>query len=241
MEATITTDRRFAIIDEWILDANISDKAVRLYGILARYADYKTHKAYPARQTLADRLRCSTRSIDRAVLELIEIGALSKRQRKDSSLMFVLHAVSPRVDKDVNIGLTPVSRGVDTSVNLTITTEQELLNTRFDEFWTVYPKKADKGLARRSFKAALKKVPFETVLEAAKAYRDDPLRKPDFTKNPSTWLNAEAWENAPREKPRGTVTPGMRDWVEVEHGAGEHWACRGGEFGHPDDWEYQPQ
>jgi hypothetical protein len=30
-----------------------------------------------------------------------------------------------------------------------------------------------------------------------KRYRDDPNREDAFTKNPSTWLNADAWENGP--------------------------------------------
>ena len=44
---------------------------------------------------------------------------------------------------------------------------------------------------------ALKRETLEPILDGAKRYRDDPNRDDSFTKNPSTWLNADAWENGP--------------------------------------------
>lgn len=76
-------------------------------------------------------------------------------------------------------------------------------NTReFESFWNLYPKKVDKRLAEKSFQKARKRATLEVILSGAERYRDDPNRLPEFTKNPSTWLNADAWENAP-EPPRG--------------------------------------
>ena len=129
METTIRTDRRFAIIDEWVLDLPVSDRAIRLYAVLARYADHDTHKAFPSRRTLAERLRCSMKSVDRAVQELVDYGALSKQQRFNSSLVFTIHTVwsglSRGLDTGDEGGWTPVTRGVDTGDDLTITTELE--------------------------------------------------------------------------------------------------------------------
>ena len=71
---------RFAVVPEWVLDAEVSDRAVRLYGVLARYADAHG-RAWPGRKTLATRLRCSTDSIDRALEQLVAIGAVTKRGR----------------------------------------------------------------------------------------------------------------------------------------------------------------
>lgn len=71
------------------------------------------------------------------------------------------------------------------------------LDEQFDVFWKVYPKKDDKGLARRSFEKALGKASFEDILAGAERYRDDPNREASWTKNPSTWLNAESWANGP--------------------------------------------
>ena len=71
------------------------------------------------------------------------------------------------------------------------------LEAGFDSFWSVYPKKDDKRLARRSFEKALERASLEDIVAAAQRYRDDPNREDAFTKNPSTWLNADAWENGP--------------------------------------------
>jgi hypothetical protein len=65
----------------------------------------------------------------------------------------------------------------------------------FDIFWFLYPKKDDKPLARRSFEKALNRATLDEIVSGAERYRDDPNRDPGFTKNPSTWLNADAWEN----------------------------------------------
>lgn len=129
MTQHIQIDRRFAIIDEWVLDLDISDRAIRLYAVLVRYADKDTHKAFPSRGTLAKRLHCSTKSVDRAIQELIDAGLLSKEQRFNSSLVFTIRTVSPPlsrgVDTAVQGGWTPMSRGVDTSDDLTRTTQLE--------------------------------------------------------------------------------------------------------------------
>ena len=65
----------FAIVPEWLLDSELSDRAVRLYAILSRYADSDGY-SWPSRKTLADRLRRSVNALDRAVRELVESEVL---------------------------------------------------------------------------------------------------------------------------------------------------------------------
>lgn len=132
------TDVRFSIVPEWVIDANISDRAVRVYALLARYADSETLQAFPSRETLAKRARCHWRSIDRAIDELVKLGAITKTHRKhgDSyqSNIYTLRRVLPgmslptdNTDKKV---LTPVALPTDTDGNLTITTELEPLEQK---------------------------------------------------------------------------------------------------------------
>ena len=71
----------FAIIPEWLLDSGVSGEAVKLYGILARYANDKTGLAYPKRRTLADRMGKTTRSITTYIRELESVGALISTPR----------------------------------------------------------------------------------------------------------------------------------------------------------------
>lgn len=70
----------FAMVPERLLDSGLSDRAVRLYVLLDRYAD-EHDKAWPSRATMAKRLSCSEDSIDRAVKELVAAGWLTVHRR----------------------------------------------------------------------------------------------------------------------------------------------------------------
>jgi hypothetical protein len=215
----ISVDLKFSIVPHWVIDSGISARAVRLYAVLAKFADAETAQAYPGRTRLSKELHCSLKSVDRAVAELEGIGAIRKQHRVNegvyqSSLYTVVRSnpvsrvTRPRVKADPTPRQgrrDPVS-GV---THRTITTELEPVNieplnnidTLFQEFWDVYPKKADKRLARRAFEKALKRSTADVIVAGAIQYRDDPHRQPAFTKNASTWLNADAWENDPIPAP----------------------------------------
>jgi hypothetical protein len=82
----VYSDGYFAVVPEWILDADISAQAVRLYAVLRRYADQQSGQAFPSRRTLAARMRvASTRTVDAALDDLVRIGALdiSAQVRED--------------------------------------------------------------------------------------------------------------------------------------------------------------
>ncbi len=66
----------------------------------------------------------------------------------------------------------------------------------FPAWWEAYPRKVGKIAAEKKYRTALKIAPAEKLLAGAIRYRDDPKRKPDFTKHPSTWLKAGCWEDA---------------------------------------------
>jgi hypothetical protein len=77
----LVVEDRFAIVPEWLLDAEISDAAVRLYAVLLRYGQ-SSGSRMPSRATLARRLRKkSTDSVDRAMKELVGIGAVRIEHR----------------------------------------------------------------------------------------------------------------------------------------------------------------
>ncbi|MBT26700.1 MAG: hypothetical protein CML60_09945 [Rhodobacteraceae bacterium] len=132
----------FTIIPEWVLDAKISDGAVRLYGILGRYSDAED-KCFPSRATLASRMQATTKSVDRRIAELVAIGALSVEHRlADSpagnkfhrSNIYHLKRINPQGvgtqlslggDSNVSRVETPVSQGRDTTVALNQSQERK--------------------------------------------------------------------------------------------------------------------
>jgi hypothetical protein len=249
--SNLHTEVRFSIVPEWVIDADISDRAVRVYAILARYADSETLQAFPSRETLAKRARCHWRSIDRAIDELIQLGAVSKKHRKhgDSyqSNVYTLRRVLPLVSLGTDSGdrgvLTGESVGTDTGGNLTITTElepEELeslndINAQFNQFWAVYPRKKGKGQARKAFEKALEKTDLETIIAGVHSYMEhEDMHAPQFIAHPTTWLNGERWDDEHIEVRPVSKSPhvgGPRDWVQELHDLGEHYECRPGEFG----------
>lgn len=76
----ITADVYFTIIPEWVLYADISPVAVRLYGVLARLAGQKGH-CIARRRVIAEKVRVHVSTMDRALEELLDIGAVSVKRR----------------------------------------------------------------------------------------------------------------------------------------------------------------
>lgn len=237
----INSDIRFSIVPEWVLDAKISDRAVRVYSILARYADSETLQAFPSRETLARRANCHWRSIDRAIDELVKLGAITKTHRKNGdsyqSNLYTLRRVVTGVSGGTDTGdegvVTRESPPTDTDGNLTITTELEPEN--YSERATQMPKdyKPNENFAER--------FPDLSIEDEFEAFCDYHLARgskfKDWDRAFGTWCR-----NAVRfAKPKTVVHkqelkpaaegPGHRDWVKQMHDIGEHFECRPGEFG----------
>jgi hypothetical protein len=81
-EGTLVLEQRFAIVPEWIIDAQISDCAFRLYAVLLRYGQTSGQRM-PGRALLAKRLhKASKDTVDRALKELVGIGAVVVERRR---------------------------------------------------------------------------------------------------------------------------------------------------------------
>lgn len=104
VDESVTTDVKFAQVPHWVLELPLSDKAIRLYAILSKYADNSDGTSYPGRGTLAKYMRCHRSSVDRAVEELIEAGCITKQVRYregrfTSSLYTVIRIPPSRTDE----------------------------------------------------------------------------------------------------------------------------------------------
>ena len=114
MSKAIQADNYFAIIPEWVLYAEMSSNAVRLYCVLRRYADVQG-KCHPSRATLASQCQISQPTLSKAVEELVGIGALEVRHRKTkqgdyTSNQYTVVSINPNgVVKNVS----PRSKDID--------------------------------------------------------------------------------------------------------------------------------
>ena len=82
-DGLVVEGQRFAIVPEWVIDADIGDAAFRLYAVLLRYGQTSGARM-PSRATLARRLRKrSVDTVDRAMKELVALGAVRVERRHD--------------------------------------------------------------------------------------------------------------------------------------------------------------
>lgn len=130
MKEKIAASEYFAILPESILFAPISSNAIRLYCILRRRADEKTNACYPSQNYLAKHMYCSVRTVQRALEELVNIGAVTVEHRylEDTdaytSNMYYLHATIAQGSAQARKGMADMSQGYGADVVLNIPNKQ---------------------------------------------------------------------------------------------------------------------
>jgi hypothetical protein len=130
MKERIEASEYFAILPESILFAPISSNAIRLYCILRRRADEKTNACYPSQNYLAKNMYCSVRTVQRALEELVNIGAVTVEHRylEDTdaytSNMYYLHATIAQGSAYMRKGMADMSQGYGADVVQNIANKQ---------------------------------------------------------------------------------------------------------------------
>lgn len=71
---------KYAMVPAWVLYADVSAGAIRLYAVLARRATASGY-CYPGHAKLAEEAKCSVSSVKRYVDELAGIGAVRVKNR----------------------------------------------------------------------------------------------------------------------------------------------------------------
>ena len=183
------------IPNNWVRDNRLSLKA---RGLLTMLMSHRPGWALSI-NSIARECQEGKDAIRSAIAELERYGYLERSQINESG-RYGEAIWTTRDPADLPLSEKPLSDNPTTKN--TITEEEQYKNTtseleaKFEEFWKEYPRKIDRAAAKKAFRSALKRAKFEELLAGAIAYRNDPARKPEFTKYPATWLNADAWENS---------------------------------------------
>ena len=83
----------------------------------------------------------------------------------------------------------------------------------FDEFWTAYPRKKDRGHARKAWVKALTKTNAQTILDSLPTHKTEWAKSdPRFIPYPATWLNGEHWADVIEAS-----NPPRQMWAHVPH------------------------
>lgn len=214
----------FEMVPHWLLDTEVSSHAIRLYLVLRRHGNDRG-VCFPGRKRLANQLRVSTSTIDRARSELSDAGAICYRTRLGKDGDYTSNEYHVHWHRTAECGFyfdegypagddTPPAgeyRGVVTGDELT-NTHKELKQTkypdRFEDFWKNYPRKEAKGRALKSWDKAIKSTNRQLIIDAAERYAKSYTGEYQFIPLPATWLNDMKWldEPPPAARKGGPVT-----------------------------------
>ena len=236
----LAIDGNFTTVDnEWIRNSGLSPQANFLWiYLLSHKIGYELRDGQILRETGFGR-----KGLRSARNELVEKGWLVLERTKNPDGSLGTYAYHLDIARDpsgtVAVGTVvagTVAQGSDLRKPLANKTKNlektNSLDIAFDQFWSLYPRKKDKGHARRSFEKAMEKADLETILQGVKDYvQAEGDNEEQFIAYPATWLNGERWLDEYDVRPRKeTPGPGRREWVRDMHELGEHWACEPGEF-----------
>lgn len=228
----------------------IRSRAVHVFGNLRSHrSGWKTNIRNVAKST-----GLSNNTVMAAINDLIELGYIEREKIPGTAGRFDTYKYrvldTPRLKKEdrpepyqevrqepsQNVSQEPVSKSKTLKKNPSKNTKREDQSNghppadRFDEFWSVVPKKVGKVAARKAWKKATTIADPSEIIEGMRRYRDDPNRVDAFTKNPQGWLNDGRWEDdplPPRDVPksasRGGVENTLEAWGYTETGATLPW------------------
>jgi hypothetical protein len=229
------------IPNAWLRDNKLSFRA---RGLLAQILSNATGFQLSI-SGLASQNREGKDAIRAAVGELEQFGYLKRSQQNDGRFGEAVWetcdpmAENPMAENPTTENPTP-KKNKDKEDQIKKNNNASAL---FDDFWNEYPRKRDRGAALRAFKSALNRAKFEEIMAGLIRYKHDSTRKPEFTKYPATWLNADGWENdydAPanseakrlaeikREKERQATQEMLRELKEQQSKAGLAPVCQHG-------------
>jgi hypothetical protein len=228
-----TFDDQFVQIpNAWMRDNRLSLKA---RGLLAQIMTHREDWSLSINRLAQDNGE-GKHAIRAAIAELEKFGYLVRDQINDKRFGEAVWVTTDPSDyplADNPLSEIPLSENQTTKNNTLLEDhleEEHNKNTKakelFEEFWKEYPRKVDRAKALRAFKSALTRSTFEQILAGAIAYRNDTMRKPEFTKYPATWLNADSWENEIAPSPDSEAAERARLRREKERAATEEYLAQ---------------
>lgn len=220
MTEIVTDPAPFVQVPVWLLDADVSDRAVRVYAALMSYAGARGGEAWPSRRTLAARCRCSQSTVWRAVAELGQVGAVTVEARHDdggqTTNRYVVHWYPRRAD--ATGGVSPARRGAfhqrDAELEPLELEEPPLPPSDdagstqragekepdgFSEWYARYPRHVGRRAAARAYRAARRRGVTVDALDAALTAWLPILREREarFVPYPATFLNSGDGDTPP--------------------------------------------
>ena len=206
-----SSDQYFAVIPESVLYADISHAAVRVYGVLRRHADKNDGTCHAGRKRIAEFAHMSPSHVDRAIQELVNIGAVEVMHRPDPKnpkrlLTNRYRLLTPPAGGDTplpHMG-TPPPAGEEVTIVIEPESEnqktydQPSVDQAFNTFWKNYPRKVQRKKCLTWWNRHKKHS--QQILDSLDVWREyweQYVPDSQFIPYPHTWLNQERWNEPP--------------------------------------------
>lgn len=178
----------FSVIPHAVLyNFDVSGDAKILYLIVMNLANDKGY-CFASNQYLAERTRCSDRTVQRHLSELKDAGYINS----------VLH-LKPNGDLDFR-AITPLVSAPEAKSKKPSTSPEDDMG--FLEFFQAYPRKINKAKAKEEF-MLLSPEHRQLAIDAAKKYAAATnlwsLEDKKYINSPHTWLSGRRFEDDPKE------------------------------------------
>ena len=182
--------------------ANSGQKLVLM--MLADYSNSETGQCNPSHTKLAEKCCMSVASVKRHIEDLEGLGFLKKSNvfkdniQKSNQYILALPGSSNWATPQLTVSYPPAQIELQ---NQEFKQEDKYIlqqgNDLFEVFWKAYPRKTNKGFAKKVFVKL--KIDDELLCKILKAIeqqkRSEQWKNPQYIPHPSTWLNGERWED----------------------------------------------
>ena len=180
---------------------------------LADHHNGETNRCFPSLKRLSECCEMSKRSVQMQIDHLKEIGLLRiehsyRPDGQQTSNNFVLELTGNPENASEAGGWQNLLGGVAKSarggwqnlpannlVSNNLVSKQDIF-IKFDEFFSVYPRKVGKGAAKKAWEKAIEKTDADYIISSADAYAASVEGKDvKFIPHPTTWLNQERYDD----------------------------------------------
>lgn len=188
-------------------DRKITPGDCLLYGVIYWLSKLKDGKCIASNETLAETCFFTPGSIQNSLARLEERGYI-KRIFKDEEKKVRLEIVPLVTYRKVSSDNDTVSSTNDTHVSSTNDQNKKTINKksnttilseksddRFEEFWSIYPKKEKKKTTKDIWSRRKLGLKATEIIEFVKKARETDRWQRGFVKQPTTFLNGECWND----------------------------------------------
>jgi DNA-binding transcriptional regulator YhcF (GntR family) len=171
---------------------------------LARYSN-SVGECFPSRETISNGSGIAVRSVVRAIQWLENEGLIRIEHRYGTSNFYVITSMEEEMTDDTRANLAhegviylDQSKKKKDNTSYRANLARPMDSPLFLAFWQAYPRRIGKGAARTAFARSLGFADGNKIVQAAIAYAahcTEAKIEQKFIPHPTTWLNAERWED----------------------------------------------